>query len=69
MIDLSKLITAEEKAANLAQATKEARLAELKKLLLQSDYKVLPDYDKPDEDIKIQRQTWREDIRELEESN
>lgn len=67
MIDLSKLITAEQKAVNLAQATKEARLAELKKLLLQSDYKVLPDYDKPvSDELLTQRQAWRDEIRSLE---
>jgi hypothetical protein len=67
MIDLSKLITAEQKAANLAQAIKEVRAAELKKLLLQSDYKVLPDYDKPvSDDLLTQRQAWRDEIRSLE---
>jgi len=43
-----------------------ARIAELKALLNNSDYKVLPDYDKPDEDIVSQRQAWREEIRTLE---
>jgi hypothetical protein len=42
------------------------RIAELKALLNDSDYKVLPDYDKPDEDIVSQRQAWREEIRTLE---
>jgi hypothetical protein len=42
------------------------RIAELKALLNNSDYKVLPDYDKPDEDIVSQRQAWREEIRTLE---
>jgi hypothetical protein len=44
----------------------EARIAELKALLAASDYKVLPDYDKPDEAIVAQRQAWRDEIRELE---
>jgi len=44
----------------------ETRIAELKALLNNSDYKVLPDYDKPDEDIVSQRQAWREEIRTLE---
>jgi hypothetical protein len=44
----------------------ETRIAELKALLNNSDYKVLPDYDKPDEDIVAQRQAWREEIRTLE---
>jgi hypothetical protein len=50
-----------------AQAKANAdRIAELKALLDASDYKVLPDYDKPDENIKAQRQAWREEIRTLE---
>jgi hypothetical protein len=44
----------------------EARIAELKTLLTESDYKVLPDYDKPDEAIVAQRQAWRDEIRALE---
>jgi hypothetical protein len=51
-----------------AQAKANAeRIAELKQLLLDSDYKVLPDYDKPSEDIKAQRQAWRDEIRTLEQ--
>jgi hypothetical protein len=42
------------------------RIAELKQLLLDSDYKVLPDYDKHSEDIKAQRQAWRDEVRLLE---
>jgi hypothetical protein len=50
-----------------AQAKANAdRIAELKALLNNSDYKVLPDYDKPDEDIVAQRQAWREEVRQLE---
>jgi hypothetical protein len=50
-----------------AQAKANAdRIAELKALLNDSDYKVLPDYDKPDEDIVSQRQAWRAEIRTLE---
>jgi hypothetical protein len=50
-----------------AQAKANAdRIAELKALLTDSDYKVLPDYDKPDEGVKAQRQAWREEIRTLE---
>jgi hypothetical protein len=44
----------------------EARIAELKALLTNSDYKVLPDYDKDSEAIKEQRQEWREEVRQLE---
>jgi hypothetical protein len=49
-----------------AQRKVDERIAELKQLLLDSDYKVLPDYDKPSEDIKAQRQAWRDEIRELQ---
>jgi hypothetical protein len=58
--------TAEQLAAEKAQVEREARIAELKALLTESDYKVLPDYDKPDEVILEQRQAWREEIRNLE---
>jgi hypothetical protein len=44
----------------------ETRIAKLKALLNDSDYKVLPDYDKPDENIVSQRQAWREEVRQLE---
>jgi hypothetical protein len=50
-----------------AQAKANAeRIAELKALLTNSDYKVLPDYDKDSEAIKAQRQAWREEVRQLE---
>jgi hypothetical protein len=52
--------------AKVAALDATKRIAELKQLLLDSDYKVLPDYDKPSEDIKAQRQAWRDEIRELE---
>jgi hypothetical protein len=58
--------TAEQKAAEAAQQQREQRIAELKALLNDSDYKVLPDYDKPDENIVAQRQAWREEVRQLE---
>lgn len=48
------------------QAQDEARIAELKTLLSESDYKTLPDYDKTDEAILVQRQAWRDEIRTLE---
>jgi hypothetical protein len=43
-----------------------ARITELKRLLADSDFRVLPDYDKDSEEIKAQRQAWREEIRALE---
>jgi hypothetical protein len=42
-----------------------ARITELKALLADSDYKVLPDYDKTDDALIAQRQAWREEIRAL----
>jgi hypothetical protein len=52
----------QSKAQALANAK---RIAELKELLAASDYKVMPDYDKPNADILAQRQAWREEIRAL----
>ena len=51
------------KAAKL-QADK--RIAELKKLLADTDYVALADYDQDKPEIKAQRQVWREEIRALE---
>lgn len=68
MIDISKLKTAEQKAAEAAEQAREARIAELKQLLDDSDYKVLPDYDKTDSTITAQRQAWRDEIRTLEQA-
>ena len=45
-----------------------ARIVELKQLLLDSDYKVLPDYDKTDDTITADRQAWRDEIRQLEQT-
>lgn len=54
---------------NKAQALANAkRIAELKELLTASDYKAMPDYDKPDAAIISQRQAWREEIRALTEA-
>jgi hypothetical protein len=50
----------------VAAKQREARIAELKQLLVDSDYKVLPDYDKNADAIKADRQAWREEIRTLE---
>ena len=51
------------KAAKL-QADK--RIAELKKLLADTDYVALADYDQDKPEIKAQRQAWRTEIRALE---
>jgi hypothetical protein len=58
--------TAKQIAAEKQQQDNENRITELKKLLSDSDYKVLPDYDKTNDDIVEQRQAWREEIRSLE---
>jgi len=59
--------TKEQKEAEQLKQEKDNRIAELKKLLADSDHKVMPDYDRPNEDIKAQRQAWREEIRSLGE--
>ena len=48
------------------QEIKILRINELKQFLASTDYKILPDYDKPNDDIKVQRQEWRNEIRILE---
>lgn len=58
--------TKEDLQAETDQAERDSRIKELKKLLTDSDYKILPDYDKTDEHIIQQRQEWREMIRALE---
>ena len=56
--------TAAEVQAEKDQTTKEQRIFELKQFLADTDYKVLPDYDKSTEEIKTQRQAWRDEILE-----
>jgi hypothetical protein len=58
--------TPEQIAAEQAEQQREQRITELKRLLAESDFRVLPDYDKDSEAIKAQRQAWREEIRQLE---
>jgi hypothetical protein len=53
-------------AQKAQQITNNSRIAELKKLLSETDYVALPDYDKDKADIIAQRQLWREEIRTLE---
>ena len=55
-------------AAKAAEKVRVDRIAELKKLLADSDYKMLPGYDRPSEEIVVQRQAWRDEIRALENS-
>lgn len=68
MIDLTQLKTAEQKAQEAAEQAREQRIAELKVLLADSDYKVLPDYDKTTDAITTQRQAWRDEVRTLEQA-
>jgi len=41
------------------------RIAELKKLLAESDYVAMPDYDRDKSSVLADRQAWREEIRKL----
>lgn len=52
--------------AKVEAKAREARIAELKALLAGSDYKVLPGYDRPTEEIMVQREAWRLEVRALE---
>jgi len=50
-----------------AQAKANAeRLVELKRLLAETDYVALSDYDKDKPEVLAQRQAWRDEIRALE---
>ncbi len=53
--------------AKLQAFTSAARIAELKKFLSDSDYKMLPGYDRPIADLATQRQAWRDEIRAISE--
>jgi hypothetical protein len=57
--------TAADIASEAAAELRDARIAELKQLLNETDYKVLSDYDKDAADVKAQRQAWRDEIRAL----
>lgn len=59
-------IKIEDRSSELAKVAERAdRVAELKRLLAESDFKVMPDYDQPNDDVVAQRQTWRDEIRSL----
>lgn len=58
--------TAEQVAFEELNQSNKVRIAEIKKLLSDSDFKVMADYDKPNDDIKTQRQLWRNELRTLE---
>lgn len=55
-----------ELAALTSSRTSDARIAELKKMLIETDYVALPDYDQDKAGVLADRQTWREEIRTLE---
>lgn len=52
--------------AKVQAKAKEARIAELKQLLRDTDYVALADYDKDKPDVLAQRAAWRAELRELE---
>ena len=60
--------TAEQLAQEKAQADAQARISELKQKLRDTDYVTLPDYDKDKPEILVDRQAWRDEIRQLEQS-
>jgi len=59
--DLAAIYDAEESVQN-----KGKRITELKRLLAETDYVVLSDYDQDKPELKAQRQAWRQEIRTLE---
>ena len=60
--------TAEQLAQEKAQADAQARVSELQQKLRDTDYVTLPDYDKDKPEILVDRQAWRDKIRQLEQS-
>jgi hypothetical protein len=58
--------TAEDVAAKVAAQVRDARIAELKQFLRDTDYVALSDYDEDKPEVLAQRQAWRDEIRELE---
>jgi len=57
--------TAEQVAVEAAEAAREARIAELKAFLRETDYVALSDYDKDKPEVIAQRAAWRAELREL----
>ena len=50
------------------EEVKQMRIAELKEKLRDTDYVALPDYDRDRPEILVERQAWRDEIRQLEQS-
>jgi hypothetical protein len=57
--------TAEQIEAEQTAQARVARIAELKKLLAETDHVAMHDYDQDKPDVIAQRQAWREEIRTL----
>ena len=54
--------------AKQQQDQNKARIAELQQKLRDTDYVTLSDYDKDKPEILADRQAWRDEIRQLEQS-
>ena len=54
--------------AKQQQDEAKARIAELQQKLLDTDYVTLSDYDKDKPEILADRQAWRDEIRQLEQT-
>ncbi len=59
--------TAEQLAQEKTQAEAQARIAELKRNLAETDYVTLSDYDKDKTEVLADRQAWRDELRQLKE--
>lgn len=67
MIDLSKIKKINNPEYMQQQIELIEKINKFKGFLYSSDYKFLPDYDKPvPEDLISKRQEWREEVRQLE---
>ena len=66
-IDWSQQVTAEDKAHQAEVQAKQARHAELRKLLRESDYVMLADYDRDHPEVIAQRAEWRAEIRKIKD--
>jgi len=62
--DWSEIPATEATTPSAAQKTI-MRINELQSFLRETDYKILPDYDRPDPQLRQQRQAWRNEIRQL----
>ena len=66
MIKWNTLKTADDLQAEKEQLEAQARIAELKRKLADTDYVALSDYDKDKTEVLANRQAWRDEIRQLE---